>query len=117
MYVQRIDGVIVGIYANPQPGLAEEFIADDHPDLAAQEPPPTFVTMRQARLALLQAGLLDQVNSMLESIPGIEGQVARIEWEFASEVRRDSPLVSIMALSLNLAQGQMDNLFTVAATL
>ncbi len=28
-------GVVKGTYANPQPGFAEEFLADDHPDVVA----------------------------------------------------------------------------------
>ena len=33
-YVQRdLKGKIVGVYANPQPGRAEEFLAEDHPEI------------------------------------------------------------------------------------
>ena len=34
-YVERIEGKIVGLYANAQPGYAEEWLADDSPDVAA----------------------------------------------------------------------------------
>lgn len=43
---------------------------------------------RQARLALLGAGLLAQVNTAVANMVGAEGDAARIEWEYAQEVRR-----------------------------
>ena len=33
MYVQRVNGIITGAFALLQPGIAEEAIADDSPDL------------------------------------------------------------------------------------
>ena len=73
------------------------------------------VTMRQARLALLGAGLLDVVNTTIANMPGIEGSAARVEWEYAHEVRRDSPLVSGLAGALFLTEEQLDQLFISAA--
>lgn len=41
VFVQRDTGkVIVGVYANPQPGYAVEAIADDHADVVAFRNPP-----------------------------------------------------------------------------
>lgn len=41
VYVEREGGIIVGIYANPQPGRAEEELSDDHADVVAcRNPPP-----------------------------------------------------------------------------
>lgn len=78
---------------------------------------PVFVTMRQARLALLGAGLLASVNSSVSAMTGPAGDAARIEWEFANEVRRDSTLVAAMASSLSLSAAALDALFITAATL
>lgn len=40
-YVQRQSGRVVGEFANPQPGFAEDFLADDHADVKAfRNPPP-----------------------------------------------------------------------------
>lgn len=91
-------------------------------DLAAaqaQIPPQVTgtVTMRQARLALLQAGLLDSVNTAIATMQGVEGEAARIEWEYASEVVRSSQLVSGLGAALGLTDQQLDDLFAVAATL
>lgn len=79
------------------------------------DPPPvpviTSVTMRQARLALLQSGLLTQVSA------SITDPAALIEWEYAQTVERNSPLVQQIATGLSLDEQQLDSLFTLAATL
>ncbi len=78
---------------------------------------PVAVSMRQARLALLAAGLLQLVNAAIASLPGTEGEAARIEWEYATEVRRDSPLVAALAGPLNLGEAELNQLFISAAGL
>ena len=91
------------------------------PELPAYVPPPSdvpqVVTMRQARLALLGAGLLSQVNSAIANMPGVEGEAARIEWEYAQEVRRDSALVQSLAPALGMNDTGLDAIFTAAAVL
>ena len=81
------------------------------------DPVPEVVTMRQARLALLGAGLLAQVNTAVANMPGAEGDAARIEWEYAQEVRRDSPLTAGLSAALGLTDAQLNNLFTAAGAL
>ena len=76
---------------------------------------PQSVTMRQARLALLNAGLLTQVNNTIAALPGTSGDAARIEWEFAATVDRNSPLVANLSSVLSLTSMQLDALFTTAA--
>jgi hypothetical protein len=78
-------------------------------------PPPEAVTARQARLALLGAGLLDNVDATLASIPDpLSRRAAQIEWEYALEIRRDSPLVAALAPLLGLTAEQVDDLFRAA---
>ena len=88
------------------------------PELPAYVPPPSdvpqVVTMRQARLALLGAGLLAQVNTAVANMPGAEGDSARIEWEYAQEVRRDSPLVAALSATFGWTSAQLDDLFVLA---
>lgn len=74
---------------------------------------PTVVSMRQARLALLQAGKLDLVQAAVEAAD----EAARIEWEFASTVERGSPFVSNLSQAIGLTEADLDNLFSLAATL
>lgn len=99
---------------------------DDFPDVAEPELPPyvepapqgtTVVTMRQARLALQQAGLLQRAEDAIASMEGVDGDVARIEWQYASQVRREQPLVQQLAAVLGLDGPALDALFTQAAAL
>ena len=78
---------------------------------------PAEVTMRQARLALLQAGKLASVNAAVAAMPGVAGDAARIEWEFSSTVERHRPLVEALGASLGTTAEQLDDLFRTAATL
>ncbi len=90
------------------------WLAEGNTPEPADPPPPvviTSVTMRQARLALLQSGLLTQVSA------SITDPAAQIEWEYAQTVERNSPLVQQIATGLSLDEQQLDSLFTLAATL
>ena len=69
--------------------------------------------MRQARLALLDAGLLDAVNAGIGAMP----QAVQIEWEFAATVDRASHLVATLAGALELDDAALDTLFTQGASL
>lgn len=78
---------------------------------------PATVTMRQARMALLQDGMLSSVQSAIDSLSGQAGDAARIEWEFSTEVQRARPLVATLQNILGLTSSQVDDLFRLAATL
>ena len=97
-------------FPDAQPPALPEYV----PEVVAV---PEVVTMRQARLALLGAGLLAQVNTAVANMPGAEGDAARIEWEYAQEVRRDSPLVAALSAAFGWTGAQLDDLFTEGAKL
>lgn len=79
---------------------------------------PQVVSMRQARLALLGAGLLDDVEAAIAAIPDpIERRAAQIEWEFGQEVNRQHGLVSMLGPALGLSDAQIDALFIQASQL
>lgn len=78
---------------------------------------PAAVTMRQARLALLQAGKLSAVNAAIAGMSGVQGEAAKIEWEFSNEVRRAQSLVAALAPVLGMTPAQIDQLFITAAGL
>jgi hypothetical protein len=80
-------------------------------------PVPEVVTMRQARLALLQAGKLADVDAAILALPSPDKETAQISWEYATEVRRDSDLVKQLAPVLGLDDAAIDALFIQAATL
>ena len=92
-------------------------IIKNDPNLA-KPPVPQSVTMRQARLALLGAGLLDSVDAAIAAIPDpVQRKAAEIEWEYAQTVDRNSPFTQQLAAGLGLTDAQLDALFTTAASL
>ena len=102
-------GKLIGPDANGFPALIDREIL----------PPqvPVKVTMRQARLALLSAGLLDDVEDAINALPEPSRRAARIEWDFSSEVFRDRDFVTMLGTTLGLTDEEMDQLFITAATL
>jgi hypothetical protein len=81
-------------------------------------PVPQAVTMRQARLALLGAGLLDAVDTVIAAIADeTTRRAAGIAWDYSSEVQRHNGLVADLAPALGLTDEQVDALFIRAATL
>ncbi len=78
---------------------------------------PDAVTMRQARLALLGAGILSSIDAAIDTMPSPQKEAARIEWEYSQEVHRDQPLVLALAPALGLTDAQIDALFIAASAL
>ena len=77
---------------------------------------PQSVTMRQARLALLGAGLLDDVDAAIAAIPDpAQRKAAQIEWEYATVIERNSPLATSLAAGLGLTAADIDALFEAAS--
>ena len=74
---------------------------------------PVKVSMRQARLALHGAGLLDDI----ETIITILGATAKIEWDYSTEVQRKHPLIAAVQAQNQMTNDQIDDLFILAATL
>ena len=70
-------------------------------------------TPRQARLALTQAGLLAAIEAWVAAAP----DAVRIEWEYATEIRRDWPPITAAATALGLSDAQLDGLFELAMSL
>lgn len=88
-------------------------------DIIPQEPinpVPQMVSMRQARLALLEVNLLDNIEQILNSLSEPMQSEAKIEWEYATEVRRDWPTLNQIAQYLNLTSEYVDELFILAST-
>ncbi len=78
---------------------------------------PQSVTMRQARLVLLGAGLLSGVDAAIAAMPEPDKSVAQITWEFAQTVDRDFGMVPQLAAALGMTEAQIDDLFIAAAQL
>lgn len=78
---------------------------------------PASITMRQARLALLGAGMLAGVGAAIDSLPEPLKSAAQIEWEYSNEVQRHNGFVEQLAPALGLTTAQLDALFIAAAKL
>jgi hypothetical protein len=70
--------------------------------------------MRQARLALLQAGLYSNLDTIFNALPVNIRTAAIIEWEYALFISRNSPTVAMLAAALNITSDQLDALFIAA---
>lgn len=76
-------------------------------------PPPTEVSMKQARLALLQAGLLQTVKDAVAQM----SEADQINWGFSVSVKRSDPLTASLATLLGLDEAALDALFLAASKL
>lgn len=74
---------------------------------------PTTISIRQAKLALLQTGLLDDVEAAIAQAD----RAIQIEWEYAIEFKRDWPALISLASVIGLTDKQLDDLFILASNL
>lgn len=75
---------------------------------------PQVISRRQAKQALLQAGLLDVAEA---AIAASADRAAQIDWADAQEFRREWATLISMQNALGLTDEQIDDLFRLAATL
>lgn len=79
---------------------------------------PSSVTRRQARQALLLAGLLDGVQTAINGITDpIKRGLVQIEWDDSLEFHRDREALIMLAQVIGLDEEQLDNLFIQASKL
>lgn len=78
---------------------------------------PTKITMRQARLVLFDAGLLNAVPTAINALPSPAKDKAMIEWEYSNDVVRHNGFVSALGPALGLTEEQIDALFIAGAAL
>lgn len=94
-------------------------------DLSQQEidqrlpKPPDTCTPRQLRIALIQTGIsLSTIEAQIDAIQDpIQKEIARAEWEYALEIKKEHPLVGMIAAALNLTEQQINDIFVLAVTL
>jgi hypothetical protein len=100
-------------------------LAGDAGDIAAYEPPeppppqPVTLNPRQLRLGLLGLGVTSaQVDAAIAEIPdAMQREAAMIEWRYASEYRRDHPLIASVSAALGIPAATIDAAWSHAATL
>jgi hypothetical protein len=116
-YVQRDGGGnITGVFANPQPGHATEFVADNDASITAflaKASVPQVVSAMQAKVALLNAGLLSSVQTWINA----QDATTQLVWNSATTFSRQSTLIAQAATALGLSSAQIDTLFVAAAAI
>lgn len=90
-----------------------EQIAAYEAQRAAERRASMACTPRQARLALASAGVYEAVQTAVAAV----SDQARIEWEYATMVERNNPIISEMQEALGMSDEDLDNLFDLARTL
>lgn len=93
--------------------MTPEEIAEWRAAQAVPPPVPRRITRRQGRLALLQAGLLDAVETAITQAP----RAVQITWQDATEWWREDPMIATFATELGLSAEAVDSLFRAAAEL
>lgn len=79
---------------------------------------PEKVTPRQIRIALTLAGISESfIDSAIDALSEPNRSVAKITWEYSTEVFRNNPLILSLAPAMGLTSEQVDGLFIQAAKL
>ena len=94
-----------------EPWYSEEAIAKEVAK-RKEELKVKSITPRQARITLLRAGMLDAVNQAVAN-----NREWAITWEFATEVKRDDPMIAAVQALLGKTDADIDALFIEASQL
>ena len=95
-------------YVERQPYI-EAFDDGDYVVIPDSVPEPVIRTidMRRLKLALLQLDLLDDIDAAIAA----KSRAAQIEWEYATDVKADYPLILQLATAMSL---NIDEIFDLA---
>lgn len=94
-------------------GTISEAQPEDFPAPVVPTPVPASVTPRQIRQAMTAAGLRASVEAAIAAAD----QDTKDWYEFATEFRRDHAMVAALASALSVTEQQLDDLWTLAASL
>jgi len=106
----------VTMVSNPPAGVGIGWAYSGGTFTAPTPPPapvPAEVPQWQARRALHAAGLLTAVEAAVAA----SSEDVKITWEYAPNIRRDSPMIAALAPVLGLTDAQLDDLFRAAAAI
>lgn len=111
---EQMDELVADL--NPEDALFYADLIQECRDAVVPPPPPVIVipqavTPFQAKAALELAGLLTSVEAAIALAP----KLAQLAWENATEFRRNSPTVLMLAQQLELTDEQLDSLFLTAS--
>lgn len=86
-------------------------LVDEETAIASIEVPQT-ITPLQAKLQLLNMGLLDEVDAMVAT-----DRKVQLYWEYALVIERNNDILLTMAEQLGITEEQLDNMFIEGARL
>ena len=109
----QADAEAMGTSLDEHADMLANWVADYVPPEPEPEPVPTVLTIRQAKRVLLAAGLLDDVDAAVAQAD----RGTQLDWEYATEIRRDWPTLIAMATALGMTDAQLDQLFIEGAKL
>jgi len=69
------------------------------------------LSMRQTRLALLDAGLLSKVEDAIANLPEPDKSKVEIEWQYAKDVYRKDDWLNTLGSELGLSETEVDEMF------
>jgi len=130
MFAQRDEsGKLIGVWTFPVDGVAEEQIADDHPDVVAfLDPVPQVLSRAQTINGLIALGLITAeegesanveipqgVAVVLDNIPEPQRTAARVLWLNFVEAHRGDPLIAALVAANDMSDADIDEFFRSAS--
>lgn len=100
-------------YIGSVPDVGREYLRWDGTSVVAASPVPQSITPRQARIMLLQMGMLQAVEEMIAQ----QDEATKIAWEYTTEFRRDNPLLLSLSANMSLSSEEVDQFFVNASKL
>jgi hypothetical protein len=91
----------------------KDFVIRDEADTIDKERTKMVCSRFQAKAALMQQGLLPQVEAALANADS----VSKLAWAEAVEFRRNSPTIANLSALIGLTETQVDDLFRLAMTI
>lgn len=119
-YVQRIENEIAGLFANPQPEFATEWLEDTDPEVVAfLNPPETLPDLApyQFRAMLKLSGKQDDLYVYIDALPDPQKTIAQSKLEYSLTFKRDNDLVMAAQQALGFTTEELDALWSQAAAI
>jgi hypothetical protein len=97
--VLRSDGALIPDVPNGDWQVYQEWLTDGNtPNPMPTVPTTREIDARRLRLALVELNLLDTIESAIATLP----KSAQIDWEYATFIKEDYPLVQSLSSALGL---------------
>lgn len=105
---------VVREYGEPGEGVEDgSYVVRTVDPATLPVPVPAHITPLQARKALREAGYKAAVDQYVAGLSEAEQE----EWEYATAIYRDNPIIAAGATALGLTDDQVDDLFRLGDTL